>query len=550
MGQDPARQAPAAKIDGARKGGTLRVISSGGTSTFGLTEAFRNLNLSILGGLVVRSLTQYSYDPKTKTMVLVPDLATDLGVPNDDFTSWTFTIRKGVKFENGHEVTPADIKYAIERSMDRKTFPSGLRYSSQYFRNADEYAQKVERAAKQPDSGGNYHGVEYNGVVVDGQKLTIKMARPFPNMPYWGAFPAMSPIPAGNAVPSKYSKHPLATGPYMFDTYTPGKSLTLVKNPEWDADTDPARRQLVDAFDFDFDVDVNKVDEIMVSDKGDATTTVSINSVLRQDYANFDKDRLVTGPYPCTNMLDPDNRKITNVNVRRALGWAFPYKDYYAASGAILGVTRVPATNVFPPGVPGRKKYNPLPGHKPWSTDADKAKKLLEQEGKLGYVLKWPYYKDISTSVASKDVLVKALTKAGFDPQPIGTTSEQQSQYALNPDADINLRFVGWCADWPSGSFWFRTAFQSTDFDEEGFGGNFSAFSNKHLDARINEIGKMPLDQQPKAWNALDKTMQTKYYPIITLSYTSKALMRGSEVHGVSVDNIRGVPTWKRIWLG
>ena len=32
-----------------------------------------------MSGLVTRSLTQYEYDPKTKQMILVPDLATDLG---------------------------------------------------------------------------------------------------------------------------------------------------------------------------------------------------------------------------------------------------------------------------------------------------------------------------------------------------------------------------------------------------------------------------------------------------------------------------------------
>ena len=56
-------------------------------------------------------------------MVLIPDLATDLGRPNDDFTEWTFTIREGVKYENGEEVTPEDIAYGIKRSFDRETFP-------------------------------------------------------------------------------------------------------------------------------------------------------------------------------------------------------------------------------------------------------------------------------------------------------------------------------------------------------------------------------------------------------------------------------------------
>lgn len=58
-------------------------------------------------------------------MVLVPDLATDLGRHNANFTSWTFTLRPGVMFSNGRPVTPQDIAYGIERSFDREMFPSG-----------------------------------------------------------------------------------------------------------------------------------------------------------------------------------------------------------------------------------------------------------------------------------------------------------------------------------------------------------------------------------------------------------------------------------------
>ena len=72
-------------------------------------------------------------------MILVPDLATDLGTPNDDYTEWTFTIRDGVKYENGQEVTPEDIAFGIKRSFDRTTFPEGAAYSNDYFLNGDTY---------------------------------------------------------------------------------------------------------------------------------------------------------------------------------------------------------------------------------------------------------------------------------------------------------------------------------------------------------------------------------------------------------------------------
>ena len=141
---DPHHPAPAVPIRGAARGGTVTVLSSvtglGLPTSLDPTDAYLGLvTPSILSSLVTRSLTQYVYDPHRETMVLVPDLATDTGRPNPDFTSWTFTIRSGVRFENGTEVTAADVAYGIKRSLDRKDFPLGAPYSTQYFLDGDTY---------------------------------------------------------------------------------------------------------------------------------------------------------------------------------------------------------------------------------------------------------------------------------------------------------------------------------------------------------------------------------------------------------------------------
>ncbi|MGH3501762.1 MAG: hypothetical protein ACRDQA_12900, partial [Nocardioidaceae bacterium] len=134
---------------------------------------------------------------------------------------------------------------------------------------------------------------------------------------------------------------------------------------------------------------------------------------------------------------------------------------------------------------------------------------------------------------------------------PVATTSANYStQYLQNINADINLRSVGWCSDWPSGGSWFRPEFYSTDLSKEGFGSNFSGFSHKNIDNKIDSIERMPLEKQPDAWNQLDRTIMKKYYPVITTFNPSSAMMRGSKVHGMGVNNIVGMPTWKQMWVG
>ncbi|MBA2697832.1 MAG: hypothetical protein H0U61_03555, partial [Nocardioidaceae bacterium] len=85
QGQDPTRtEGPAPDIEGAQEGGTVTVSSVNGMNSMDPSEAYYVNTASILSGLVTRSLTQYVY--VDGEMVLIPDLATDLGTPNDDYT--------------------------------------------------------------------------------------------------------------------------------------------------------------------------------------------------------------------------------------------------------------------------------------------------------------------------------------------------------------------------------------------------------------------------------------------------------------------------------
>jgi peptide/nickel transport system substrate-binding protein len=541
--QDPNRQAPAPEIEGAQTGGTVKVISYAGLNTMDPTEAYYVNTSSILSGLVTRSLTQYVWDDQAQDMVLIPDLATDLGTHNDNFTEWTFTLRDGIKYENGQPVTPEDIKYGIERSFDRTTFPEGAAYSNQYFLNGDKYKGPYT-------SSGSCGCVEING-----NDITIKMAKPFPDMPYWAAFPAMGPIPPGKASdPARYKLHPWSTGPYMFKPggYVPEQSLELVKNPNWDPNTDPGRHQYVDGYDMEFDVPTAKVDQTLLSDNGDAKNTLSYDNIAVQDYVQFKQqaqDRLVIGSAPCTAYWAPDYRKITDIKVRQALAWAYPYADVYAATGLIPNITRIYGTNLMPPGVPGRVEYNPLPGHELGQTDPAKAKQLLQEAGKVGYEIRFLYMTDDPLSVDGKDATVAGLEKAGFKATPVATTVAKYSTVRADPNADINVRSAGWCSDWPSGSSWIPPVLQSTNLKEEGLGSNYGAFSEKSVDEQIKKIQTMPIEDQPKAWNDLDEMAMTKYFPLFVTGYYGAAMMRGSNINGFEDDTVFSMPTWKDIWL-
>jgi len=543
-GQDPTAKGPVT-IDGATKGGTVTVTTlTGLTTTFDPSEIYFTDTSSIFSGLVGRSLTQYKYDPTSKQMILVPDLATDLGTHNDNYTKWTFTIRPGVKYENGKTVTAKDVAFGMTRCMDAATFPTGAcqYYSNVYYKGGSTYKGMYTDP-----------GSKFKGIKVSGDKVIISMEKPFPDMPYWGTFPANGPVPSGAASdPKTYKTHPLSTGPYMIKTFNLAKELVLVKNPYWDPATDPARTQYPDGYDFKLQTQNEKTDQILLADTGTGQTTLTYDDLLAPDFQKMKQDspeRLTLGGSPCTYYWAPDGRKITNKKVREALSWAYPYKNVILASGLIPNVNAIPATNLMPPGLPGRTPYN-VTGRKGFDTDPAKAKALLKSANATGYEIKFLFRTDDPVNVKVKDALIKGLTEAGFKATPVPTTTASYTTARDNVNEDINVRSSGWCSDWPSGSTWVPTLFGSTDVaTSHSFGTNYTAFSNKSVDNQMDAIQRMPLDQQADAWNALDKQIATKYFPLFTLYYTGIAQAHGSKIQGDNDDNTLGMPTWKDIWV-
>jgi peptide/nickel transport system substrate-binding protein len=168
----------------------------------------------------------------------------------------------------------------------------------------------------------------------------------------------------------------------------------------------------------------------------------------------------------------------------------------------------------------------------------------------MGYEIKFLFRTDDPVNVKAKDAIVKALTEAGFKATPVPTTTANYVAARDNTKEDINVRSAGWCSDWPSGSTWLPTLFANTNPDKtNSFGTNYSTFTNKSVQNQMDAIQRMPLDKQAAAWNALDKQIATKYFPLFTTYYTGIAQAHGSKIQGDFDDNTVGMPTWKNMWV-
>jgi peptide/nickel transport system substrate-binding protein len=533
-------KAPATVPDDAAQGGTFTVLTNQVPATLDPTQAYFVDSTAIMSDLVLRSLTQYAYDEDSNDMQLIPDMATDLGRPSEDNKSWTFTLRDGLKYEDGTPVKAEDVAYAVKRSFAIAELPDGPTYQTTFFLDGDKYKGPFK------DKG------EYKGVEVKGNDITIKMRRPFTDMDYYASFPAFTAIPQAKDNPETYGKKPLATGPYKFADYKPGSELKLVKNDQWDPNTDPGRIQAVDGWDFKFGQDTAKLENVIINDQGSAQTTLTYDNVSASSYRSIssDKDRLVTGTSPCTYMWFIDMTKIKELDVRKAIGYAYPYEAAWKAGGEIEGVTRVPGTAILPPGTAGRKDYDVL-GNKGKNTDPAKSKELLKKAGYAPgeYEIKFLFSTDDDQSVAAKNEIVKGLEAGGFKATPIASTLETIRTDRTDPKSPINVRSSGWCSDWPTGGSWFPAQWAGSLVGLDGMP-NPAQFKQADMDKQQDKIlDTMSPEEAAGAWGDFDKTMEEKYYPAVNTGYSGTAMIHGSKVGGMENDNVRGMPTFARMYI-
>jgi len=550
--KDPTAEGPAPEVEGAKTGGEITVLApdpDDGPTSLDPAGLWSVTDNSIMQDLVFRSLTQFRRDAESGEYVLVPDLATDLGQPNEDYTEWKFTIKDGLKWEDGSPITAEEVAFGIKRSFDADNFPTGpgTAYSNPYFLGGEKYTG--------PYSGSK----DFEGVSVEGSTLTLKMAKPFPEMDYYGIFPAMGPVKLDAAAPPDYGLAPLSTGPYKIEKYVPNQELVLVKNDQWDPDSDPARHQYVDKYTFKFDQDNSVADKTVLSDAG---STTIVTSMLAQDYTQGMQDgmdtQMIVGPQPCTGMRMPNFNKIKELEVRQAIAFAYPYEDAWSAAGELPGVTLANGATdptlgfgILPPGMAGREPWNPEIDGETIQYDPEHAKELLAKAGyKPGeYEISWAFDSTSPEGKAAADQIKLGLEKAGFKAKPYPYGGGSLYDVWTDPDnalyKKINLLGTAWCQDWPSAAT-FLPVIVGT-----GSPYNTGQFSQPDIDAEIERIqSEVPIDEQADAWGELEQKVMTDYMPVINVGYYQVILGFGTDIGAFANDtSVGGAPNYRDIYV-
>jgi peptide/nickel transport system substrate-binding protein len=526
---DVNAKGPARKVEGVAQGGTITILSDVTPSGFDPTDNYY-VDASEISKLFFRTLT--TFDIRGGKPTLVPDLAEDLGTVSDDKLTWTFKLKKGMKYHDGTPVKAADYAYAIKRSFAHDIYSEGPAYQLALFKDGDKYKGPYG------PQGDTYTGVE----TPDDNTLVIHLAKPFPDLPFYASFPMFTPIPKEKDTKQNYEKSPMTTGPYTIDSYQPGVQLKLKKNPNWDANSDPVRHQFVDNWVFKFGLDLVKSQRQVIASSGadaNALNYSNIDVTLLSSLKGEKEKQLVKGWSPCTNMFTMDSRRIP-LEVRKAIAKAFPFDQNRKVAG-LTALADPAATGYINPSVQGFEKYEVpgLTGTGPGDPAA--AKKMLQDAGKEGFELQWYYANDDTVATQVSQARAQALEKAGFKVKQVGVPGSKIRKLRGDQNGPVNIGKTpaGWCSDWPLPSSWFRVLFHSKAIEE---GNSVGQLTDKALDAEIEAYEKTSLEDQVKNAAKLDRKILEQYLPALPISFSQSAFPVGSNIVNAENDPVFGMP--------
>jgi peptide/nickel transport system substrate-binding protein len=332
--------------------------SSSQTLNIGIPEEPDTLDPQTTNAAISTTILEYAgdtlvaLDPSDNSKI-VPDLATSWQTSSDGLT-WTFTLKSGVKFQNGDPCNAAAVVASFERAMNPSTKIGTV--------------AAVVKPVKAISAVGN-------------NKVVITLSGPYSLFLQNLANPSASILDAKVAASegSSFGRHPVLTGAWSITKWVSGDQITLTRNSSYNwgpayAGGKPAKLKTLN-----FEIIPDSATQVAAEQSGQTQMTYGVPT---QNIKSFKADPSTYTSYPYLrsgvglflefNVTKPP---FNDPVVREALNYAVNKKTL--VSTALLNQGEA-ACGPLPPSIPGY--WSGMCGYAP-KYDPAKAKALLEQDG-------------------------------------------------------------------------------------------------------------------------------------------------------------------------
>ena len=529
--------APTAASGPPQRGGELRVLVAGTISSWDPQLMYVGPESFFAQRTFVRTLTAYGTGEHQRD--LVGDLATDAGRPAKGARQWSFTLRRGVRWQDGTPVTCEDVRHGVARTFDRTTHIAGTNYASFLLDIPTEVtAEGLEKPVYAGPSDQRHQAAFNQAVQCSGSTITFKLRIAEPDFPHVVALPEFAPRKAASDTKEAKATYAVAsTGPYKLEgAWQPGHGGTFVRNANWDPSTDPIRQALPDRIRVESGLGQTEVIQRLLNEEGEDTHAVSwvqASPTLANQAASSPSLRVRT-TFPWTGEVDylalnMRSKVMANPVVRKAFALATNRATFVSANGG--EGAGAPSWSVLSP-VVSPDGVEP-PGGSLVQGDPQGAMKLLASAGLKPPVRVRVVYAQSLLDDKAYAALQAGWERGGFEVQlnPVPPEEYYKMIERANSVSRYDVFRGVWRPDWPSAGAVLPALFDARiNIDSSGPGQDIGYFSDPSV-ARTMDQAVATADNAARArtWEQADDLIRSKG------GYVGLAASKAMYIHGTAV---------------
>lgn len=442
-----------------------------------------------------------------RNLKVIPDIAEKWEMSSDG-KSYTFFLRKEVKFHDGRPVTAQDFKYSFERAANPALASPT---ADTYLGDIVGVKEKLGRRAQ------TISGVE----VIDDYTLKLTIDAPKAYFLAKLTFPSAFVVDKNNVERGgrTWTDKPNGTGPYKLKEYVRAQRIVLSRNENFYADPKPQ----VDEVQFI----LGGGSAMTMYENGDLESVyVTINDIERVSDVNSPLNKeLFVGPEFSTHFIVFNTRKppFDDPKVRQAFALAI---DRSKVVDVVFRKMEGVATGILPPGMPGytqdqlKLQYDPA-----------RAKQLLNDSKYAG---KLPEITWTTTgSGGSAAQYIQAMTAMLKDNLGVNV-SIQQTDWATfisqinDPSRNQFQMFdLGWIADYADPENFLGILFRSNSTQ------NWASYNSPDVDKLLDQAALEPdVQKRFQLYQQIEQKILTDY-PIIPFTFSQQYWLTKPYVKGM-----------------
>jgi YVTN family beta-propeller protein len=471
---------PRRAADQAEPGGTIRVETTADIDNLDPALAYDPTTWQILYPTCAK-LLNYPVEQGTAGTQLVPELAESLPKVSDRGRTYTFRIRRGVRFSppSGEPVTAQTLKYSIERSLNPRM--------------------------RSPATG---LVSELTGVTASGNTLTLRLSRPASDFPTRISLPFFCAVPLGTPIDPEGVRDVPSAGPYYVSSHVPGTEVVLRRNPNYSGPR-PRRPDAIR-----ITLGTGQAGTLTRVEAGDVDYAVSVAIPTRarrleKRYGPGSPAAKAGGQryFVHTSLqvtylaLNTSRPPFSSARLRRAVNYAIDRRAL-ARAGPFTGLPATTTDQYLPPGMPGFRDariYPPRP-------DLAKARLLAGPERRtvVLYALSEPAH------LRFAEIVKANLRRIGIDVQirPFGGSLFIRLARRGEP---FDMAVDGWQADYPDPTTFLGLLDGRTITPDDNL--NSAYFDDSGFTRRLDEASGLPSPARELALGRLDAQVAREAAP-------------------------------------